>query len=238
MTLNLIMASTGETLGDEELQSSLATLSISPPNYISGPNLFLDRIISNDLLYGLIFDASSAASLVHLLKTCHALNIAVRDYMKRAFDISNYLSRYFPNPPSFRLLQRSTGTIISGSTALQFFDRSYYPESDLDLYVPLCWRHQVGNYLLEQGYTFVPNSRQDRDFGVAVMNKRVLTNKAIYGNFKGIAAVFTFSKDVPERGKLKVQVIAAVRSPTEVVLRFHSSKSKLQSGFNAPSKIP
>ena len=221
------MASPDWIFGDEELQSSLATLFISPSSYSPGPNLFLDRIISNHLLYDLIFDASSATSLVRLLSTCHALNIAVRDYLKGAFNILTYLFPYFPNPLSFRLLQRSTGTIISGSTALQFFDRSYYPESGLDLYVPLCWRRQVGDYLLEQGYTFVPNSWQDVDFGLAVMDERFLTNKAVYGSFMGIAVVYIFVKDVPGRGKLKVNAVVAVRSPMEVILRCHSSKSKL-----------
>ena len=57
------------------------------------------------------------------------------------------LSRYFHHPETFRHLQATTGTVISGSSALQFFDRSYYAKSDLDLYVPLAWRAKVGQYL-------------------------------------------------------------------------------------------
>jgi hypothetical protein len=59
----------------------------------------------------------------------------VKDYFARAFNIEKRLSRYFDDPKSFRKLQAETLTVISGSTALQFFQRNFYPESDLDLYV-------------------------------------------------------------------------------------------------------
>lgn len=190
-------------------------------------SLFLDKIVTNDLLYDLIFNACSATSLVRLLRTCQALRLSVKDYISRAFNINILLARYFTDPMEFCRLQPCTGTLISGSTALQFFDRSYYPGSDLDLYVPLAWRKSVGRYLLDQGYMFVPNRTPKSIFASAVKEKRLLTNKGVYGNFKGITAVFTFRKHSTHGEELQVQVIVAVRSPMEVILRFHSSMSDI-----------
>ena len=42
--------------------------------------------------------------------------------------------RYFADPAAFRELQLRTGLIISGSTALQFLDRTTYEGADLDIY--------------------------------------------------------------------------------------------------------
>lgn len=128
---------------------------------------------------------------------------------------------------AFRYLQACTGTVISGSTALQFFDRSFYPESDLDIYVPMAWRLKVGHYLSEQGYRFVPNSIQHPNYDVAVSERRVITATARYGNLRGIAGVFTFKKRGADGEERKVQIMVAVRSPIEVIFRFHSSMSKI-----------
>ena len=105
---------------------------------------FLQNIATNDLLYDLIFDECTAVSLVRLLRACRRLHMSVEDYISRRFSIVKLLSRYFQHPSAFRNLQAVTGTVISGSSALQFFDRSYYPKSDLDLYVPFSWRQDVG----------------------------------------------------------------------------------------------
>ena len=206
-----------------ELVSGMDKLSLDSLD-LPCPHLFLERIVSNDLIYDLIFNASTAKSLARLLQTCRALRISITDYFSRGFNITTRLAHYFPDPQTFHHLQASTGTIISGSTALQFFDRTYYHDSDLDLYVPLVWRARVGHYLLDQGYTFAPNPRQKSHFDDAVQEERVLSNKAFYGNFKGIASVFNFKKCTSRNETLKVQVIVAARSPMEIILRFHSSK--------------
>ena len=187
--------------------------------------ILLEKIVTNDLLYDLIFDACTARSLVRLLRTCREFHISVKDYMARRFNITTHLSRFFKDPTSFRYLQATTGTVISGSNALQFFDRTLYSKSDLDLYVPLTWRATVGHYLLAEGYSFVPGRIQSSSFTDAVFQKRVVTNNGLYGNFKGIAAVFTFKKRSSDGKELQVQIIVAVRSPMEVILRFHSSTS-------------
>jgi len=46
--------------------------------------------------------------------------------------------------------------IISGSAALQFFQRVLYPESDLDLYVDHRYRQPIALWLASIGYRYVP----------------------------------------------------------------------------------
>ena len=170
-----------------------------------------------------LFDHCSARSLVLLLRTCRPVNRAVRGYMAKRFNVNRILDRFFSDAMSFRLLQARTGTLVSGSSALQYFDRSFYPSSDLDIYVSRVWANDVGQFLLQEGYKFCRDSSQHPTFQSALKEKRVTNATAHYGNFRGIAAVFTFEKDQAVGNKLKVQVMAAVRSPMEVILRFHSS---------------
>ena len=77
--------------------------------------------------------------------------------MRRAFSIDKLLSPYFTptEVTQFRELQSQTGTLISGSTALQLFDRVTYSESDLDLYVEHRFSRALAEWLLEIGYTYV-----------------------------------------------------------------------------------
>ena len=132
----------------------------------------------------LLLDYCSAKSLVLLLRTCRTLKAAVEAYIGLRFDVNRILGRYFAAPRAFRYLQACTGTLISGSSALQFFDRSFYPSSDLDLYVSKVWGLRVGRFLFQEGYSFVPSQHQHPTFQVAIVEERVHTNTALYGNFR------------------------------------------------------
>ncbi|KAH9896704.1 hypothetical protein C8Q73DRAFT_664434 [Cubamyces lactineus] len=110
-------------------------------------------------IYGCIFAHCTPQTLVLFSRTSRTARSAVQDYMGRAFNVNKRLSRYFSDPLAFRSLQARTATVISGSFALQFFDRMFYPELDLDLYV-----HSndlvldVGLYLQSEGYVYQPDS--------------------------------------------------------------------------------
>jgi len=57
---------------------------------------------------------------------------------------------------------RACGAVVSGSSALQFFDRVYWRESDLDVYFDCSVNadpvQRMGKYLVDvEGYVFVPN---------------------------------------------------------------------------------
>jgi hypothetical protein len=171
--------------------------------------------------------------------SCKEAARVVKSFNGRAFKIAKTLSRYFEpkDIPRFRLVQYNTRMLISGSTALQFFDLTHYPGSDLDLYVRLVSVLIVAQFLQEVGYTFQPINQQNNNFQVAfqaaidwqdthgfhpngTVNQQGTDDW--HGYMKnGISDVFNFVKD----GK-KVQVIACAEAPMEIILKFHSSKSQ------------
>ena len=57
--------------------------------------------------------------------------------------------------------------LISGSIALQFFERMFYPESDLDIYVEIRYYKVIVSWLIGIGYIYEPHPGQKkfgRDF--------------------------------------------------------------------------
>lgn len=124
---------------------------------------------------------------------------------------------------------------ISGSTALQFFDRSFYPDSDLDIYVEHRYCKPIARWLEIIGYSFQPRKTyQSEMLGIALeetlstepdfdMNNLPQgffesTSMGYFG--RGVANVYNFHKINPDR---KIQLITSYYSPLEIVLNFHSS---------------
>ncbi|KAE9385648.1 hypothetical protein BT96DRAFT_840423 [Gymnopus androsaceus JB14] len=68
----------------------------------------------------------------------------------------------------FRMIQYHTGMLISGSTALQFFDLMVYESSDLDLYVDTKHCSFLGEFLLRIGYQFQQFKHQRLGFHKAL----------------------------------------------------------------------
>ncbi|KAI0696059.1 hypothetical protein C8T65DRAFT_615610, partial [Cerioporus squamosus] len=112
-------------------------------------------------VYDNIFCHLSPASFVRMSRVCCDVQEATKDFASRAYNIDRRLRRYFSDPLAFRALMSRTGLLISGSFALQFFDRSFYPNSDLDLYV---WTDEsvieAGNWLKTEGYIYKSSSDQ------------------------------------------------------------------------------
>ncbi|KAI0323130.1 hypothetical protein GY45DRAFT_1212045, partial [Cubamyces sp. BRFM 1775] len=120
-------------------------------------------------------------------------------------------------PMSFRCLQARTGTLVSGSVALQFFDRTRY-ETNLDVFVYPYHRREVGEWLLSQGFRFVSAVGQDLYFNVAVLPYRAPRSSL----HSGICAIYTFRR-LLRGAQVNVQVIVARLAPIEAVLRSHST---------------
>ena len=51
---------------------------------------------------------------------------------------------------------KASGAVVSGSAALQFLDRVFYPSSDLDIYVSHANVEAAELWLLDHGMTKVP----------------------------------------------------------------------------------
>ena len=159
--------------------------------------------------------------------------------MKRAFNLDKLLSRFFSHPEilRFRELQCFTGMLISGSIALQFFERVVYPDSDLDLYIEHRFSRQVADWLIDIGYKYAPLpgppnpqsleeafrlNPHNRPYipGIAVLLKDIIFS--VEKDYVTSPFVFNFEKQNPRR---KIQLISSLLSPIQRILGFHSSTS-------------
>lgn len=186
------------------------------------------RIFSRAPIYDLVLSCLSPRSLVWLARTCRVVYFAVAEFKGRAFNVNTHFSRYFSNPIAFRSLQARTNTLVSGSNALQFLDRTFYPEADLDLYTHPGHSFEVAQFLVEaEGYQYAPRDEDENDtpdWKDVIRDDwdgtqpRVFRGVSTTYPLEGITSVWTFKK-----GALKVQIIEASSSPVEAILAFHSS---------------
>jgi len=141
------------------------------------------------------------------------------------------LGQYFTSDEiiNFRKLQATTGAIISGSTAVQFFDRDVYTNSDLDVYVEHQTARSLARWLEQIGYVFV--SRQETEVQTLEMALDTnsdfrpvdpmteLTDDAEKGYFDAVVILDFQKVNHPD-----IQLITSRGPPLELVLNFHSSK--------------
>ncbi|KAA1473451.1 hypothetical protein DENSPDRAFT_902680 [Dentipellis sp. KUC8613] len=131
------------------------------------------NVISNHIILDTVFAFCSPGTMVRVSWTCRTVYALVKSYLRVAYDINRHLSYFFPDPVAFRSLQARTATLIAGSNALQFFERTVYPDSDLDLYVPKPCVAEVGTFLLAIGYTFRAAANQEKDFPAEAPCERI-----------------------------------------------------------------
>ncbi|KAF8431606.1 hypothetical protein L210DRAFT_962180 [Boletus edulis BED1] len=182
--------------------------------------------------YDLVFACLSPRSLIQVAQTCRAASSAVTEFKNRAFNINRHFSRHFSSPIAFRSLQARTNTLVSGSNALQFLDRTFYPESDLDLYTHPGHSFEVAQFLIEvEGYHYVPRESQEKDWKVVTKDDWDGTERRVVSRpdtdhaypMTSFKAVWTFKKQGVHQERLKVQIIEASSSPLESILGFHST---------------
>jgi len=132
---------------------------------------------------------------------------------------------------------------ISGSTALQFFDRSFYADSDLDIYVEHRYCKPIALWLESIGYSFRPRKTyqsssldialeetlSESDFDVNNLPQGFFESASMGYFGRGVTNVYNFHKIYPDR---KIQLITSFYAPLEIVLNFHSSKLVLSGSFS------
>ena len=202
----------------------------------TGRTSSLPSILSRHPIYDGIYSRLSPGARIRFGRTCRLAYNSVQDFHSRAFNVNRHLRRFFDDPIAFRNMQARLAILISGSNALQFLDSTFYPESDLDLYVWQGSIEEVGHWLMEhEGYLFAPSRYQDKIFGVASEIRLPWLNSlglafdgdddSHYGPF---LEVYSFTRNGPD-GPLKVQIVASACSPLLTILNSHSSE--LQSYF-------
>lgn len=167
---------------------------------------------------------------------------SITSFRRRAYTLNKYLLPYFTEQQiaQFRDLQKELGILISGSTAIHFFERDAgeYLDSDLDLYVNHSQCSKVGAFLLKAGYHFRPRGTQLETFEANVAHVDWLTHfifnfftpTSTYAN-PAIAGVFDFYNAADK----KIQLITSKYSPVDVILHFHSSE--FNNGFHSSETL-
>lgn len=150
-----------------------------------------------------------------------------RAFSKREYRLYRILDRFFDEKEfkDFRELQKRLQLIISGSVALQFFERKTFPDSDLDLYALDSDALEVGKWLMSIGYTFIRQPSDSTDPIIAM--EETLANPTLAvaynnpGSITGFSCVFRFVNVAKNR---EIQLIVTWQHPVDVVIRFHSSE--------------
>ncbi|TFK59315.1 hypothetical protein BDN72DRAFT_729307, partial [Pluteus cervinus] len=146
--------------------------------------------------------------LANFAKTCTRFRTLAHNFYGRAFDATKPLKKHFTPTEivEFHARMQYAGALISGSTALQLFERVDYPNSDLDVYVQedrcnglLSW--------LENRYDLTGASRWYRD--------PPHTGRAL-------SRVYTFQRNFYGR-RTAVQLIVTANNPLEAILEFNLS---------------
>ncbi|KAJ3859084.1 hypothetical protein EV359DRAFT_51361, partial [Lentinula novae-zelandiae] len=121
------------------------------------------------------------------------------------------------------------GLLVSGSTALSFFNHCSYG-GDLDTYCQFETSPMVGEWYLSHGFAFVPSFGQCNNYSADVERVRTLrqdTPQAVAllvdsdiqeYKLNNIAVVWNF-----RRRSLTTQLIATIGAPLETILSFHST---------------
>ncbi|KAJ7862068.1 hypothetical protein B0H13DRAFT_2671757 [Mycena leptocephala] len=163
-----------------------------------------------------LFSRLPTRSLVRLMGTCRRVYSLVKD---TCFSLPRLLSPFFGDATKvleFRSMQSLTGTLISGSVALQFFNRMTWPSSDLDIYVHRTFADLAVMFIVRNGYTFDPRKSQNKEIFKQLSSSTKDRPLSYLG--RGIADVLDFYK-----GDKKIQVIVATNTPMEIILSFHST---------------
>ena len=206
----------------------------------------LVQVLDRPPIFELIFRGLTPAPLIRFARTCRLARTAVSFFFQRAFNVNKHLRRFISDPIGFRSLQARTGTLISGSNALQFMDRVFYPTSDLDIYTHPGHTKEVFMWLIErEGYTFLPSEQQleqlpegAHDFSslnwtswspwtIGQPRTDVNWEDMHVQDYRmdGIHDVYQFEKPCPSGGDpLRAQIIAAAHTPLQCIMGFHSSK--------------
>lgn len=138
------------------------TLSQKPPNFLTT----FDRNFSYPS-YRKLCDLLPISSIIALTRTCKQLNSFYRDMLSSQWDINKRLRRFVKDPNGLRSQMGEHDALISGSFALQFFERVTWDASDLDIFIPAGpGAESFGKHLQEaEGYSPQgTQNREDRDY--------------------------------------------------------------------------
>lgn len=93
-------------------------------------------------------------SIIALTRTCRGLSRLYQSLIPQQWNVDRHLSRFVRDSQFFRSQMGRYNALISGSVALQLFERALWKESDLDILIEKGENARAfGSYLAEkEGY--------------------------------------------------------------------------------------
>ena len=82
-----------------------------------------------------IGDFLSITDIINVTRTCKFLSNLYRSLLPHKWDVDRALKPFVDDPKGFRSQLGRCDALVSGSFALQFFMRTLWPDSDLDIFV-------------------------------------------------------------------------------------------------------
>jgi hypothetical protein len=163
-----------------------------------------------------IFDLLLIEDILALERTSRRMKILKEQYYTSVFRISRVVMPFVETANDVQVFvqtMKATNALISGSTALQFFDRTRYQDADLDLYFEAkyidVWKAQIVAF----GYSWIPK--------IASRAPEVEFVLSEYPGFEEIESVESFKHGSTNK---VVQLMATKASPIRAILDFHSSE--------------
>ncbi|KAH0604090.1 uncharacterized protein H6S33_007121 [Morchella sextelata] len=209
---------------------------MSPP-----PPSTLEDVLDHYTIRSTLFSLLDPLSLIRLQRCSRKLHSHAPEMHKTQWNLPRFLTRWVRDPAAFRRQMAANDAILAGSAALQFFDRTHYPDSDLDVLftgagnngpeATKCYAKlaSVAAHLVAaEGYT--PHAPPGIDwaratgkelFGSLARRRRrdsPAAHREISGTYPLLFDVFEFRK-----GPRRVQLVMYERSALESVLTAHST---------------
>lgn len=169
-------------------------------------------------------------NLVLLSSLSMLLRGVYRRYQGDVWNIDRFLRSWFPDAARFRRVMGGTGAVIAGSQALQFFDRTRYMDSDLDIFLRVGGAIMMGRYLENEGFQFEGKSEAYPFFADKLL-RTLSTPEMFEESFEpSMVGVHNFVKFLGSRDgivrRMQVQLIVLRSDPIRhIMCGFHSSTS-------------
>ncbi|KAI4294440.1 hypothetical protein K525DRAFT_145583, partial [Schizophyllum commune Loenen D] len=164
-----------------------------------------------------------AASLANYGQASRETRRSVLAYSRLAFQLRcslrKFMSEQQVNP--FRDIMRLTGTVISGSVALHFFERTPVGDADLDLITEGQHAEHLISFITSLGYKYTPRHAQQKELQVAIRYARfryAVRDQHVYPLPDTVLDVLSFKAD-----SSIIQVLIAANSAIDTILSFHST---------------
>lgn len=202
---------------------------------VSNFESFLIRLQPPHLIYLVSF--WDIKSVIRATTASLIVKGAMDFYSRTVWDIDIFFKKWFIRPLIFRLVMRECRAFVSGSQAVQFFGRTRYEGSDLDIYCRGSSASAMIDWLILQGYKLDGSmpiyNRQDEEYDTDneddTSSMSIKSTRSSNLREDGILNVYTLNRFVGSQNGLtdhfKIQVMAIWMDPVEHVLfHFHSSK--------------